>query len=140
MRDDLSMGPNDIDDDGERIPVGYIGTVQLDNWEKPERAIFHSRDGNKLYVRAAHPCDPESERVPMYKGDQLIVMQHFAYITHHTTMEGTEGYLLPQRIVPTREEPGKVFARTLRYGEHDDGRRAHVRPGDDLVVDDLRLE
>jgi hypothetical protein len=38
--------------------------------------------------------------------------------------------------VPVREEPGKVFARALRYGEPDDGRRVHVRPGDQLSFDE----
>jgi hypothetical protein len=127
-------------DDGERTAVGYVDTVRRDNWEEPERAVFHSRDGNNLYLRAADPCDPESERVPAYEGDEVIVMEHFSHMSHHTTKEGTEGYLLPQRIVPVREEPGKVFARTLRYSEQDDGRRAHVRPGDDLVVEDILLE
>jgi hypothetical protein len=126
--------------DDERAPIGYIGTVQRDNWEEPERAIFHSRDGNKLYLRGADPCDPDSERVPVYEGDEVIVMEHYSHISHHTTEEGAEGYLLWQRILPIREEPGKVFARTLRYGEHDDGRRCHARPGDDLVVEDIRIE
>jgi len=133
------MGHDDVEA-GERTPVGYIGTVRRDNWEEPERAVFHSRNGSRLYLRAADPCDPGSERVPVYEGDEVIVMEHFSHISHHTTKEGTDGYLLPQRIVPIREEPGKVFARTLRYGEQDDGRRAHVRPGDDLVIEDLLLE
>lgn len=130
------MDPKDV----ERTPIGHIGTVRRDNWEEEERAILHSRDGNKLYLRAADPCDPESERVPIHEGDEVIVLEHYSHISHHTTKEGTDGYLLYQRIVPIREEPGKVFARTLRYGEHDDGRRCHVRPGDELVVEDIHIE
>jgi hypothetical protein len=71
---------------------------------------------------------------------KVIAMEHYSHIGHHTTPEGTDGFLLGQRIVPIREEPGKVFARTLRYGEHDDGRRCHERPGDDLVVEELVME
>lgn len=126
-------------DDG-RIPLGYIDTVRRDNWDEPERAIFHSRDGHKLYLRAADPCDPESERVPVYEGDEVIAMEHYPYIGHHTKQEGLDGFLLGQRIVPIREEPGKVFARTLRHGEEDDGRRCHVRPGDQLVIEDLQMQ
>lgn len=124
----------------DRIPVGYIETVRLDHWAEPERAVFHSREGHKLYLRAADPCDPESQRVPVFEGDEVVGMEHFSHIGHHTTKEGLGGYLLPQRIVPIREEPGKVFARTLRYGEKDDGRRCHVRPGDELVIEDLQIQ
>jgi len=114
--------------------------VRLDHWPEPERAIFHSRDGNKLYLRAADPCDPDSERVPVYEGDEVIAVEHISHISHHTTEEGLDGYLLPQRVVPIRQDAGKVFARTLRYGEEDDGRRCHVRPGNDLVIEDLQIQ
>ncbi|KUI26558.1 hypothetical protein AU196_02805 [Mycobacterium sp. IS-1742] len=33
-----------------------------------------------------------------------------------------------------------MFARTLRFGEHDDGRRCHLRPGDQLVLEDVVIE
>jgi hypothetical protein len=124
----------------ERTPVYYLDWIRRKDAE-PERAVLHSREDNKVYVRAVDPCDdPPAERIPLYEGDELIAMDNFSHIGHHTTPEGSEGYLLPQRIVPTgREEPGKVFARTLRYGEPDDGRRVHVRPGDVLSFDDGAL-
>lgn len=56
-------------------------------------------------------------------------MEHMSHISHHLSLEGNDTYLLPQLIVLVRREPGKVFARPLRYGEPDDGRRVHVRPG-----------
>jgi len=120
--------------DNEREPVRYIGEVQRENWPAPERAVFHSRAGRILYVRAADPCDPDSERVPVYDGEKVIVMEHFSHISVHTEKEGSDGFLLHQRIVPVREEQGKVFARTLDHSEHDDGRRCHARPGDELVI------
>lgn len=119
-----------------RSPIGYIGEVNSSNWEGPERAVLHAREGNRVYVRGADPCDPECERIPLFEGDHVIVMEHYFHISHHTTEEGTEGYLLPQRIVPVREEPGRVFARTLQYGEPDDGRRVHARPGDQVSFDE----
>ncbi len=124
------MGP------GEQKPTWDVKEIRRDNWEKSERPVLHSRDGNKVYVRAVDPCDPEPEIVQVYEGDEVIVMEHYSHISHHTTPEGPDGYLLPQRIVPDREEPGKVFARTLRIGEPDDGRRVHVRPGDQLSFDE----
>ena len=45
-----------------------------------------------------------------------------------------------KRVIPIREEPGSVIARALRFGEQDDGRRAHVRPGDSLVMEELSIE
>ena len=38
------------------------------------------------------------------------------------------------RVVPERREPGVVFAWTLRRDEPDDGRRVHVRPGEQLTL------
>jgi hypothetical protein len=75
----------------------------------------------------------------VYEGDEVIVMEHISHIGHNTTAEGSDGFLLGQRIVPTREEPGKVYARTLRHGEEDNGRRCHVRPGDDVVIEELQI-
>ncbi|UTT48923.1 light-mediated development protein DET1 [Rhodococcus gordoniae] len=134
MKPDENTGAVPDLSDSERVPVGYIGEVQRENWPAPERAVFHSRVGHILYVRAADPCDPESERIPVYEGDEVVVLEHYSHIGHHTEKEGSDGFLLSQRIVPAREEHGKVFARTLEHGEHDDGRRCHVRPGDELVI------
>lgn len=135
----IDVPEDDCGDDQRRI-VGYIGTVQMDHWPEAERAILHSREGNRLCLRGADPCDPESGRVPVYEGDEVVVMEHISHVSLHTTKEGTEGYLLHKRVIPIREEPGSVIARALRFGEQDDGRRAHVRPGDSLVMEELSIE
>ncbi|WP_300010992.1 hypothetical protein [Pseudonocardia sp.] len=44
------------------------------------------------------------------------------------------------RIVPVRREGTTVFGRTLRHGESDDGRRVHLRPGDDFSIEPGGLE
>ncbi|AFS14119.1 hypothetical protein MINTM003_21250 [Mycobacterium paraintracellulare] len=167
-------GTGDVDDNQPQ-PTGCLVAFKLNNSDQPpERAMLSSRDGNRVYVRAVDPCDPQppniraspgdegtvlkndlaelyvrrvaaaddplDDGVPLFTGDEVAVMEHISHISHHTAMEGDEGYLLWQRIVPTREEPGRVFARTLRHDEPDDGRRAHVRPGDQLILDDIRLE
>lgn len=133
------MESDDINDTDDRVPICYVGDVRLDHWPEPERAVLHAREGNKVYLRGADPCDPESDRVPVYEGDEVIVMEHIAYVTLHTELEGADGYMLSLRVVPVREEPGKVYARTLRYGEHDDGRRAHWRPNDEFVIEEMNV-
>ncbi|MFD6895069.1 light-mediated development protein DET1 [Rhodococcus sp. NPDC060086] len=70
----------------------------------------------------------------MHEGDEVVMMEHLSHASIHTQQEGAEGFLISQRIVPVREEPGKVVVRTLRYGEEDDGRRCHVKPGDEVVL------
>ncbi|SKG69720.1 light-mediated development protein DET1 [Mycobacteroides abscessus subsp. bolletii] len=97
--------------------------------------MFYERIGSKVYVRAVDPCDDqEPERVPLQHGDELVVMEHLSHISHHLAPEGNETYLFPQRIVEVSRQPGKVVARTLRFGEPDDGRRVHVRPGDAVEI------
>lgn len=88
---------------GERVPVGYIGEVRLDHWPEPERAILHSREGNQVYLRGADPCDPDSGHIPVYEGDQLLVMEHISHMSVHSQLEGPDGYMLSQRVVPIRE-------------------------------------
>ena len=120
--------------EGGRTLVGVIGTVQRDNWDHPERAVFHSRVGKTLYLRSADPCDPASEPIPVYEGDEVVVLEHVSHMSIHTEPEGPAGFLISQRLVPVREEHGKVVARPLRHGEPDDGRRCHVRPGDQVEI------
>ncbi len=44
------------------------------------------------------------------------------------------------RLVPTSRQPGRVYARTLRHGEEDDGRRVHVEPGESVTIEQLTVE
>jgi hypothetical protein len=125
--------------DGEPTPVTYVVTTKREGSDEAEPIMLHSREGHKVYVRAVDPCDPDPEPVPVYKGDELIVAEHISHVSHHMSPEGSDGYLLAQRVVPVRREPGKVFARPLLHGEPDDGRRAHVFPGEQLELD-MRLE
>lgn len=138
MTDNEPM-PDEQTDRGEPVPIRYVGEVYLGHWPEPERAVLHAREGHNVFVRGADPCDPESGRVPVYEGDQVLVMEHISHMSVHTTLEGADGYMLSQRVVPVREECGKTIARTLRYGEHDDGRRAHVRPGNEFVLEEIQV-
>ncbi|NLG54437.1 MAG: light-mediated development protein DET1 [Rhodococcus sp.] len=115
--------------------VGYLDSVTREGNDEPERVMLHARDERKVYIRAVDPCDPEPERVAVYAGDEILMMEHLSHSGLHLAPEGDEGFLLSQRIVPVQEEPGVIYARHLRHGEADDGRRVHVRPGTKVSLD-----
>ncbi|MDE2887848.1 MAG: hypothetical protein OXR72_06505 [Gemmatimonadota bacterium] len=48
--------------------------------------------------------------------------------------------LMSARIIPIGREGKRVFARMLRPGEQDNGRKVHLRPGDQLVIPPGGLE
>lgn len=50
------------------------------------------------------------------------------------------GLVMSMRLVETRREPGHVYARTLRHGEADDGRRIHIEPGDAFTIEAKTVE
>lgn len=131
--------------------------------------MLSARKGNRVYVRAVDPCDPQppniraspgdqgtvlknalaelyvrkvapaddplDDGVPLFGGDEVVVLEHISHMSFHTTVQGSDGFLFYLRVVPVREVPGKIFVRTLRYGEPDDGRRAHWGPGDTLTFE-----
>ena len=131
--------------------------------------MLSSREGNRVYVRAVDPCDPQppsirvspgdqgnvlknalaelyvrkvasaddplDDGVPLFDGDEVVALEHISHMSLHTTAQGSDGFLFYLRVVPVREVPGKLLVRTLRYGEPDDGRRAHWRPGDTLTFE-----
>ncbi|WP_433666072.1 light-mediated development protein DET1 [Nocardia sp. CA-136227] len=119
----------------QRTPIDHVVTVTTESGGKPERVMLESRAAQKVYVRAVDPCDPEPDPVPLYEGDQLIMMTHISHLSIHTSPTGSDGFLMPQRVVPIRREEGKVYARPLAHGETDDGRRVHIYPGEELVLE-----
>lgn len=51
------------------------------------------------------------------------------------TSEQSDGEMLTMgRLVPVRREGKKVFARTLRWGEEDNGEAVHLEAGDQLII------
>ncbi|WP_328712278.1 light-mediated development protein DET1 [Nocardia salmonicida] len=119
----------------QRTPVSHVVTVTTESSDEPERVMLESRDAQKVYVRAVDPCDPEPDPVPLYEGDELIMMSHISYLSIHTDPTGSDGFLVSQRVVPIRREAGAVYARPLAHGETDDGRRVHVYPGENVVLE-----
>lgn len=104
--------------------------------------VFVRRDGNRILVRQKDPCDPEPERIPMYEGDEVIGLTPISHMSVNTTGEVGDlaGLIVSMRVVPTRREPGHVFARTLRHNEVDDGRRVHVEPGESVTLEQITVE
>jgi hypothetical protein len=100
--------------------------------------VLDGREGHRVFVRQADPGDGDPPRIPFYPGDELVVMTVVAGIGHHLTPDvgRVDDYLFGQRVVPVRRELGRVFARTLRRGEVDDGSRVHLRPGEQLVFEE----
>ena len=50
------------------------------------------------------------------------------------------GLVVSMRLLETRREPGHVYARTVRQGEEDDGRRIHLEPGEAFTIEQLTVE
>jgi hypothetical protein len=122
----------------ELQPVGWLSEVVLEGSDQPVRVVLDSREGNRVFVRQADPEDGDDPpRVPLFPGDELIVMQALTHVSHHITPDvgRTDDLLFSTRIVPVRREPGRVFARTLRRNEPDQGTRVHIRPGDELTFE-----
>jgi len=122
-------------------PTGWLDTVTLEGADQPVRVVLDERDGHRVFLRQADPSDGDSPRVPLYEGDEMVVMTAIAYVGEHLTDEvgRIDDLLAAARIVPVRREPGRVFVRTLRYGEPDIGDRVHVRPGDAVTFEEGAL-
>jgi hypothetical protein len=128
--------------DEEVQPVGWMDRVFLEGSTQPVRVILHSRDGNRVFIRHLDPPDGDDPpRFPIYPGDELVVMTPVHSIGHHLTDEvgRVDDLLFGTRVMEVRREPGRVIVRTMRRGEADDGRRVHVRPGDQVVFEEGAL-
>ena len=126
----------------ELAAVYWLDRVTLEGAEEPVRVVFDSREGHQVFVRQVDPVDGDPPRIPLHPGDVPVLMEAVLEAGVHTTGEvGRSGDLLARmRVIPLRREPGRVFARTLRRGEPDDGTRVHVRPGDQLVLEEITAE
>ena len=91
--------------------------------------------GDVVYVRQPDPGDETSQRIRLEPGQAVVVESPVGAISFHPTDQvGANDMVFSLRVVPERREPGVVFARTLRRDEPDDGRRVHVRPGEQLTL------
>ena len=99
--------------------------------EKGGPLVLDEVVGSAVFVREADPGDDPSVRVRVDPGQRVIVTSPVGGVAIHLTdEEGEDDAIYWLRVVLDRREPGLVLARTLRFGEADDGRRVHVRPGE----------
>jgi hypothetical protein len=115
-----------------------LASVRLETTGEWVRVVFDGRDGNRLFVRQADPGDGEPAPVPWHEHEGVVVMTALSHVGHHLTAEvgRTDDFLIGARIVPVRREANRVFARTLRRDEQDNGDRVHVRPGDQVTFEE----
>ena len=98
--------------------------------------IFDELIGDIVYVREADPGESTGARIPLSPGHSVAVASPVSGIGIYGSGEaGANDLAFPLRIVPVGRGGGLLFARTLRYGEPDDGRRVHVRPGEELRIE-----
>jgi hypothetical protein len=122
----------------EPQPVGWLSDVRLAGSDEPVKVVLEERRGTQLILRQTDPSEPDPPRIPMYEGDQVVVMTAISHLGFHATGEvGNNADLVHSaRVVPVRREGNLVYARTLKRGEPDDGRRVHVRPGDSVTFEE----
>lgn len=118
--------------------MSWLESVYVDEDTGYVPVIFEGREGSQVFVRHLDPCDEvPTERIPLYEGDEPMLMTPVAASSAHTTSEigRIDDLILSQRVVLVRREPGVVYVRSMRHNEPDDGRRVHVRPGDQVCFE-----
>jgi hypothetical protein len=116
----------------------YLGRVMIAGRDEPVPVTLYERDGSQVLVRQVDPCDIDPPAVALFDGDEVRVMEAISHTGLHTNSEAgsTDGFLFAMRVVPVRVEGTTVYARTLRRGEVDDGRRVHLIPGGQLTFEE----
>jgi hypothetical protein len=82
--------------------------------------LLDERTPTIVFVREPDPGDEAGGRIRLDPGQTMVITRAVSYYV---------------RIVTDRRADGAVYARSLRPGEIDDGRRVHVRPGENLVFE-----
>lgn len=126
----------------DATPVGWLTDVTLEGESHPRRVTFMRRTGRHLVVRQLDPAEPEPSRIPTFDGDVIEVATAISHVSLNTTAEPGDntGFLLGLRLIETRRVGSKVYAKTLRIGDRDDGSRVHLGPGDELAIESLTVE
>lgn len=119
-----------------------VAWVGAEPGHEDKAPVFVRREGNTIVVREKDPCDPAPSRIPCYEGDEVTKLLPVSHTSVNTTSEvgDMSGLVVSMRLVETRREPGHVYARTLRHGEADDGRRIHIEPGDAFTIEAMTVE
>lgn len=82
----MRRGGNDptVDARESRTIVGWLETVTLEGSDEPVPVTMLKREGTRVVARQVDPCDPDPERIPVYEGDELVVVQAISHIGLHT--------------------------------------------------------
>lgn len=128
-------GASDVD---KFAPLAYLSDVTLKGQETAVRVTLVERIGSRLLLRQVDPGEPEPDRIPILDGDEIVIMEALSHTSVHTNSEpgSTDGFMFSYRIVPVRTEGNKVYARTLRHDEADNGQRVHVPPGGQVIFEE----
>ncbi len=116
----------------------FLDRVSIEGSGDPVQVVFVRREGPALLVRQVDPCDPDPTPVQIHDGDELTVCVAISHLSLNTsdTVGDSTGLLFGLRVVEERRDEDTVYARTLRRGEPDDGRRVHVHPGQQVRFDE----
>ncbi len=112
--------------------------LRLDGQDGESPAVLDERVGGTVFVRHADPCDPpDPPRLLVRPGDRVVTTTPIAAASMNMTAEvgRVDDLIAWVRVALDRREDGIVYGRTLHEGEPDDGRRIHVRPGEQLVFE-----
>jgi hypothetical protein len=119
---------------GVDTPV-FLGKIALKTADDMVNVTLYERDGSKVLIRQVDPCDVDSGPVEIFDGDEIQLMEAISHIGLNTNsgVGSVDGFMFGMRVVPDRVEGTTVYARSLRRGETDDGRRVHTIPGGNLT-------
>ena len=112
--------------------------LRLDGQDGESNAVLDERVGGTVFLRHADPADPpDPPRIHVRPGDRVVTTTPIAAASMNATAEvgRVDDMITWVRVVLDRRENGTVYGRTLREGEPDDGRRVHVRPGEQFVFE-----
>lgn len=106
------------DDNGEPLPLLVDEVVE-----------------DTVYVRHLDPGEVPCGRIPIEPGQHVVMTTPIAAVGLCAGGEvGANDVMFSLRVVPGGRALGVVYGRTLRFGEADDGRRVHVRPGESFAL------
>jgi len=71
----------------ERRPKGWLETVTLAGATEPVLVTLEERPGHRVPLRQVDPREPTPSRVPLFDGDELVVMHAISHVGLHTTSE-----------------------------------------------------
>lgn len=120
----------------ERVANDSDETIWVEPFaEGNVRLVLDQVVGETVFVRQIDPADGEPERVELRPGHYIEVCTPISHVSLNGSGEvGANDCLYWLRVVPDGRRAGIALGRTLRHGEVDDGRRVHLRPGEQFQL------